>query len=337
MRVLLSGYYGYGNLGDEAILAAISAGLRERGHDVTVLSADPAATHAAHGVAARGRLGALPFALAAADALVSGGGGLLQDATSRRSLLYYLGVIRAARAVGLRTVAYGQSIGPLSERGQRAVARALAGCPVAVRDAPSQALLAEAGTPSTLVADAALALPRPAAAGGDGLLMIPRADVTGAREALTALARVALADGVAATVAALQPGPDADDAQAIAHAVPGVHVRTLATVDEALSAAAAADAVASVRLHGLIFAARAGTPHIGVRYDPKVSGFLQASGGTSVEVPVAPDALVAAWRAGALGGPRDAAAGDALAADARAGLDWLDRALRASRDGPAPG
>jgi polysaccharide pyruvyl transferase CsaB len=332
VRVLLSGYYGFGNVGDEAILAALTSGLRERGHEVEVLSADPAATRRTLDVAATGRLTGLPWALARSDALVSGGGGLLQDATSRRSLRYYLGVIRAARATGLRTVVYGQSIGPLSAHGRAATARALRGLPVAVRDEGSRAWLAEAGIAAALVADAALAAPRPDRLGGAGLLLVPRAGVAGAREALTRLARAAVADRTAVRVAGLQPGADEDEARRIADAAPGAEPLRLSDPGAALAACAAADAVVSVRLHGLILAARAGTPHLGIGYDPKVAGFLASSGGGVVEVPVPEEALVARWRAGQLATGRDPAAGDALARAAQAGLDWLDRALRRAGD-----
>lgn len=327
MRLLLSGYYGFGNLGDEAILAALARHLQGRGHRVEVLSADPPATRARHGVAACHRLWSLPWALGRSDALLAGGGGLLQDATSRRSLRYYLGVLRAARAVGLRTVVFGQSIGPLSVGGREAVARALDGIPVAVRDAASRDLLADLGVPAAQVPDAALALAPAARAGGAGLLLIPRADVAGSRTALARLASIASDEGEIVTVAALQGGADEADADAVARAVPAARRRTFDGPDAALAACAAADAVVSVRLHGLIFAARAGTPHLGVAYDPKVPGFLAESGGEAVSVPVAPEALATAWRDRLRGRRRAAELGEALAARAEAGFTWLDRAL----------
>jgi polysaccharide pyruvyl transferase CsaB len=335
VRVLLSGYYGFGNVGDEAILAALATGLRSHGHEVEVLSADPDATRRSHDVTASRRLTGLPWALARADALVSGGGGLLQDATSLRSLRYYLGVLRAARATGLRTVVYGQSIGPLSSRGRAWTARALRGLPVAVRDDASRSLLATAGIPAARVADAALALPRPERLGGAGLLLVPRAGVAGASEALARLARVAMEDGTEVRIVALQPGAAAAAAQRIAEAVVGARTAPPTGPEAALAACGAADAVVSVRLHGLILAARAGTPHLGIGYDPKVAGFLASSGGRHVEVPVPQEALTARWRAGEVLGRRDVALGDALAQEAEAGLTWLDRALRARVDDAA--
>ena len=159
MKVLVSGYYGFGNLGDEALLAGMLTGLQE--HSVTVLSQRPAATRALHGVGAAHRLRGLA-ALLNHDALISGGGGLLQDKTSARSLRYYLGVLELAQRLGKRTVVYGQSVGPLSPDGERAVAQALRGLPVAVRDGPSQVLVETAGHVSAeLVADSALLLPEP--------------------------------------------------------------------------------------------------------------------------------------------------------------------------------
>jgi polysaccharide pyruvyl transferase CsaB len=292
---------------------------------VRALSAAPAATRAAHGLAATHRLFGLPWALADGDALVSGGGGLLQDATSALSLRYYLGVIRAARATGLRVAVFAQSIGPLSSRGRRAVARALRDVPVAVRDAGSAALLAELGIAADRVADVALALRPPPVRQVGGVLLIPRADVAGARAGLEAVARDALNEGRPVGVLALQPGDDAREADAIAAAVPGVERRTAARPDEALARCAEVERVVSVRLHGLVFALRAGRAHVGVAYDPKVGGFLAESGGAALPLPLDVERLRAAAREAAA---PDMGRVDRLVARAEHGLDWLDATLR---------
>jgi polysaccharide pyruvyl transferase CsaB len=330
VRVLVSGYLGFGNLGDEAILAGLARGLAARGHHVRALSAAPAATRAERAVAAVHRVRGLPAALAGSDALVSGGGGLLQDATSRRSLRYYLGVIRAARAAGLRVAVFAQSIGPLSADGRRAVARTLRDLPVAVRDDASRALLAELGIAATRVADVALTLRPPPVRPIGGLLLVPRADVAGARTGLEAVARDALRAGRPVGVLPLQDGADAREADAIAAAVPGVERRHADDPQQALARCAEVDRVVSVRLHGLVFALRAGRAHVGVAYDPKVAGFLADSGGTALPLPLDVAALRAAARAARA--PDPAAARSAVAL-AEAGLDWLDAALRGR---PAP-
>jgi len=96
VKIVISGYYGFGNAGDEAILEAMVRDLRALapGARLVVLSADPAATAARCGVEAvpRMHLPSVLGALRGADLFISGGGSLLQDATSWRSVPYYAGI-----------------------------------------------------------------------------------------------------------------------------------------------------------------------------------------------------------------------------------------------------
>jgi polysaccharide pyruvyl transferase CsaB len=144
--VLISGYYGFGNLGDEALLDVIVQRLRATYPDgsIDVLSADPAGTTARLNVEATPRmdLGAVRRAIDRADVVLSGGGGLLQNVTSLRSLLYYAGIVRTATRAKKRTMIFAQSIGPLDVFG-RAVVRACCGGVAAatVRDERSRKLL----------------------------------------------------------------------------------------------------------------------------------------------------------------------------------------------------
>ena len=91
-RVVISGYYGFANAGDEAMLAAIVGSLKDIIPDVaiTVITGNCRMTRENHKVQAVHRLNF--FAIAAAirrcDILISGGGSLLQDVTSKRS--YYI-------------------------------------------------------------------------------------------------------------------------------------------------------------------------------------------------------------------------------------------------------
>ena len=103
-KILLSGYYGFANAGDEAMLAAIVSALRREVPDVeiTVLSGNPAVTAAKYQVKSLNRFDALGFlrVLRHTDLLLSGGGSLLQDVTSSKSLFYYLSVIFAGKLMG---------------------------------------------------------------------------------------------------------------------------------------------------------------------------------------------------------------------------------------------
>lgn len=293
MRVLVSGYYGFGNLGDEALLAGMLTGLH--GHSVTVLSQHPAATRALHGVGAVHRLRGLT-ALLNHDALVSGGGGLLQDKTSARSLRYYLGVLELAKRLGKRTVVYGQSVGPLSPDGERAVVRALRGLPVAVRDRPSQAWLRRLGISAELVADSALLLPKPeptdAALSPAPVLLIPRGGLPSVTEALATLATRLEAEGVAVAGLALQPNEDDEPLEQLSRAAPTLQKLSATTPQQALEQITRSRHIVSARLHGLILAARAGVPFSGVAYDPKVAAFLTETGNPVHPVPPDPQALL---------------------------------------------
>ncbi|MEW6421531.1 MAG: polysaccharide pyruvyl transferase CsaB, partial [Deinococcota bacterium] len=90
MRVAVSGYYGFGNTGDEAIALAITRELKKQGAVPLLLSQTPAETARAYGCesAARMNPAALLGALTRSQVLLSGGGGLLQDKTSARTLRY---------------------------------------------------------------------------------------------------------------------------------------------------------------------------------------------------------------------------------------------------------
>lgn len=334
--VLISGYYGAGNLGDEALLAGLVRGLSARGHRVEVLSADPGRTRAQHGVAASHRLRGLVPAVMRCRALVSGGGGLLQDVTSRRSLRYFLGVIGLARRLRTPVVVYGQSLGPLSEGGARRVAAALAGIPLGLRDRPSLELAAAWGRPATAVADPALALRPPGRAGGETLLLVPRGGHPAVTEALVALARRARARGRPVATMALHEDVDASEARAVAGAAPDVTLWQADEPRQALARVAAAGFVVSGRLHGLVLATLAGVGHAGLAYDPKVRGFLQDSGGACFELPLAEEELASLAALAEQRAAADPARREALLRRCQEGLDWLDGRLRASAGAGAP-
>ena len=161
MRVLLSGYYGKGNGGDEALLATL---LQMLPSDVTpvVLSGNPEETHRHYGVECYNRMAFLSVfkALRSCDAFVWGGGSLIQDVTSTISPFYYGGLMALAQVMGLKTVAWGQGIGPLLHYPTRFLARRnFTGCThVSVRDRSSSALLSNWSIPHIIAPDPVWAL-----------------------------------------------------------------------------------------------------------------------------------------------------------------------------------
>jgi polysaccharide pyruvyl transferase CsaB len=330
VRLLISGYYGAGNLGDEAVLAGLLGALAATDVTPVVASLDPAATTSAHAVAAVHRYHGLPMALWRADAVVSGGGGLLQDVTSARSLGYYLGVLRLARALGKPVAVFGQSLGPLSPAGGVRVRRALAGVPLGLRDAPSLALAARLGLAARPVADPALLVDRPPADAGPqaagALVLIPRSGYPAIGAVLEELGRRHLAAGGRVRVALVHPAHDGAEGRRLLGALGAAESVTAATVGGLVAALAGSHAVVSGRLHGLVLGAVAGAPVAGLAYDPKVAGFAATIGAPCPAAPEDPGAIAAAVAslASFLDAPTlDRAALDRATASARDGVHWL--------------
>ncbi len=190
-RVLVAGSYGQGNTGDEAILAALLAGLRAGRPDLhlQVVSGNVAATAALHAQPSPGHFEALHWgdwagiaaALASADLLILGGGGIFFDywgfdpgrllENEAPDLAHYASFPLLAALLGKPTFLCAVGVGPLFTAGGREAVRlafALA-ARASVRDAESKALLVEIGVPAERVevtADPAfaLAVPEPSAA-----------------------------------------------------------------------------------------------------------------------------------------------------------------------------
>jgi len=117
--VLLAGYYGFGNLGDELLAEACVKLLEDNGVSrdrIAVLSADPGKTRESLGTASydRWKLGEIRRAMKDSNSMLLGGGGLFQDRTSLRSCFYYWSLIRMARISSVKCWAVGQSLGPFN-------------------------------------------------------------------------------------------------------------------------------------------------------------------------------------------------------------------------------
>ncbi len=121
--VLMSGYYGFNNSGDEAILISVHKNIENLGDniDIVVLSNSPVETLEKYGfdVVYRFSLIKVLKALKNCDLLLSGGGSLLQDTTSTRSLMYYLSIILTAKMFRKKVMLYANGIGPVSKKTNR--------------------------------------------------------------------------------------------------------------------------------------------------------------------------------------------------------------------------
>lgn len=117
MKFVISGYYGFENSGDDALLHTIIKQIKKdyKDADITVLSKSPKNTKTAYSVGSAYRYN--PFTvlwyIARCDLLISGGGTLIQDVTSTKSLIYYLAIIKIALFFKKKVMLYANGIGPL--------------------------------------------------------------------------------------------------------------------------------------------------------------------------------------------------------------------------------
>jgi len=304
--LLVSGYYGFANAGDEAILAGLVEGLRQLAPQVepVILSGDPAATEGEHGVRAvpRGLCSLRPL-LRHADLFISGGGGLLQDATSWRSPLYYLATLRLARRAGVPVACIGHSVGPLRRRWIRALVRReiSRASMVAVRDHASAETLRALGVrrAAEVTADLAFALNPPspdetarawekAGLGGDSRPAVAvclrrppgRPGDTLAAALAQAIAPACRELNLRVVLVPMQHPDDTTFAERTAHGMsdPAEIVRTRLTARDLLALTGGFHLVIAMRLHALIFAAISGVAPVAISYDPKIEGMMAEFG-----------------------------------------------------------
>ncbi len=308
-NIVVSGYYGSKNAGDEAMLAAMIEVLSDLDPklNITVISADPKDTASRHGVKAIPwlDLGQIVSALRQADLMISGGGSLLQNVTSGRSLYYYLSVILLARTLGTPVMLYAQGIGPVCGAFARWVMRLVGNRAslITVRDQGSMAELESLSIhrpPIRVTADPVLAIHPVDRSIGRGILKKFHAD--GARPVIGISVRewrgwdgykraiAEAADQIAAEYDArivflpMQYPEDVHAAESIAKrmkeasvVLPGEYMTS-----ELLSLVGNLDFLISIRLHALIFAGVMGVPMLGLSYDPKIDRFLDSIGERSV-------------------------------------------------------
>ncbi|MGM9641184.1 MAG: polysaccharide pyruvyl transferase CsaB [Faecousia sp.] len=306
--VLICGAYGNGNVGDETILEAILQQMRRHDPDmpICVMSKRPRQTCRHNQVSSVYTFDFLKTRreMKKARLFISGGGSLIQDATSTRSLLFYLHAIRSARRYGCKVMMYGCGIGPVSRKANRRRAARIIDDNVdliSLRDPDSQRELESLGVSRPLIrvtADPALlqAIPdekeqayrdlcKQAGLKPEGRYCLfalrPWGSVGRKLQVFAHAAAYAYERyGLTPVFFQLEPGKDREITLATAELVrcPKVVLPTIS--DGAVICALMRDMklVISMRLHALIFAAGQGTPVVGISYDPKVSGFMDYLG-----------------------------------------------------------
>ncbi|MCL2603644.1 MAG: polysaccharide pyruvyl transferase CsaB [Defluviitaleaceae bacterium] len=305
--IMLSGYYGYTNSGDNALLDAVIKSLRREREDLSilVLSRNPQETMRDYGVFSINRLN-FPLVhryMKRTRLIVYGGGSHMQDITSTRSLVYYTFLIRMAKYMGLRVMLYGNGIGPIIKKRNIAKARgALEICDyVSLRDPESYAFVKDIGVRNpnvTVTVDPVFSLYSEDGSVPDGQVSDPGASTDMPKLADSGYFAVSLrpwqyneagftdkiAEAINYTAEAygLTPllipmeTPDINTLKELARKINGAYVLLprVFRYDEIMSAISRAEFAMCMRLHTLIYAAGMGLPIIGLVYDPKVANFI---------------------------------------------------------------
>lgn len=305
-RVVICGAYGRGNAGDDAILLAILTELRSIDPDLSfqVFSRNPLETRKTYRVNAfyTFHFCKAMYHFKKAKFFINGGGSLMQDVTSYRSLWFYLWTLIAAKKLGCPVIMYGCGIGPIRNTGNRARAARVMNKyvdSITLRDPDSLKELEVLGVTQpkiALSADTTISLAAAPDDVVDGILasrnIPPRGNYIGfilrpwpgfeerAKDIAAAADYVYETYGLTPVFFPIEPRLDVAAAQKVISrlTVPYYVLTEPYTAAQTIGILARMQVVVSMRLHGLIFSAGQGVPLVGIVYDQKVSSFLSYIG-----------------------------------------------------------
>ena len=296
MHIVLSGYYGFDNVGDEAILLSIITALRKQQPDValTVLSNNPEKTAKTYDVQAvnRWQLKEISKVLKKADGLISGGGSLLQDQTGMKTIPYYCIIMRIAKFHKTPVFVYAQGMGPINHPLSRMITKSTLNkvANITLRDEASKKLLEEIGVKGamTLVPDPVMGLDasnfrsawleRQAFDGGYISVSVRDwpSDVNFKQKIVASLDLLAREGHRIVFI----PMHDEHDEKTSYQLVQMMSEKALVapgnlSIEEKVTIIGQSDLLIGMRLHSLIFSAIQTTPFIAISYDPKIDAFAQ--------------------------------------------------------------
>lgn len=303
--ILISGYHGFANSGDEALLFAILTTLRkERPNlDVTVLSKTPEDTSRVYGVKSISRYNYFKIKkeMKSSKMLLFGGGSLLQDVTSSKSILYYLAIIFLAQRFGMKTMLYANGVGPITKKHSRYLAKKILNKVnlITLRDDKSDEELRSLGVnkPKIIItADPAFTIEAAHGAlsgrylaniagvptGAKLCVVSIRAWKHSARNFIQELAK--LLDymveryNMYPLFVPLQYSADLDVSELVKKKMShnAYVINRELSVPEMFSVLSEAEICIGMRLHSLIYATTLEIPAMALVYDPKVSAFMES-------------------------------------------------------------
>lgn len=334
LKILLAGYFGFDNAGDEAIFESVVENFR-RLHPEAKLSAlvNDSSTAERLGVepVPRSTLGSIWKKMRESDLFVLGGGGLFQDSTGPKSVIYYGGLLAMSKLAGCPSVFFCQGYGPIRTPMLRFVTRQVLRLPglVTVRDEESQAEVRKLGLPPHkvhLAADPALLLTPLEADSMRGILQeedllkelgrseLPNGQLSEAgplvavtvrpwpnfslEELAGALMEFRAQHSARYLILPFQPERDLEPSRRLVELLKGEAklVERSLTPKELTGILACSDMVIGMRLHSLILATVGNPPLYGLSYDPKVERFCRRAGALSCRIEeISSDRLLREW------------------------------------------
>lgn len=302
---VLLGYYGFGNMGDDALLMSVIKNIRAYipSLQIAVLS------HNSDRM--RNKLSSLnidtfnrfnPFSflkiLKTSKYLIFGGGTLLQDNTSTKSLLYYLFMIKCAVKYGVRVILYANGIGPIrKEKNRCRIEKILPDISlITARDKQSYDYIKSLNCKPNIYLTADEALTTSCGVCGDGLsaeLLDSGFVCVSIRkwkaindgkytEYISCVSEFCKNNGLGILFIVMEKNND----EAITNKMSKIVdvpfqillINEKMSSEELTGIMSQAKLTVSVRLHSLIFSACSNVPMIGLAYDPKVSAFMHLAG-----------------------------------------------------------
>ncbi|AOT71713.1 polysaccharide pyruvyl transferase CsaB [Geosporobacter ferrireducens] len=306
-KVFIFGYYGFQNIGDEAILSAIVSTLKKEKEDIQIsaLSYNAQYTEKLHGIHAvsRNSLRGIIQAIKEADLVISGGGSLLQDITSSRSLIYYLSIIYLAKKMGKKVMFYGNGFGPITKQWNRhLLQRVLRNVDrITLRDYDSMKTFEAIGLNKSVevTADATFVLEPevqvrilhileqeeiPMDKPLIGISVRPWKHADSIVKVLASVCDYIIERNMNVVFLPMQFTKDIALSEEICSKMKNKAYVLQGEVSpkEMIGIIGKMDFLIGMRLHALIFAARMGVPMIGIEYDPKIKGFLDVVKQTNI-------------------------------------------------------
>ncbi|MBE6640563.1 MAG: polysaccharide pyruvyl transferase CsaB [Ruminococcaceae bacterium] len=326
--VLISGYYGFGNTGDDSLLSALIAELNEKDPSLSfaVLAKNHRKAEKRFGVKCIERFNpfAVFFAMHRAKLFISGGGNLLQNGTSNKSLFYYLSTLKMAHFMGRKTMLYANGIGPLyGDKAKKSTASTVKKCDLITLREPDSAEMLRELLPERddviLSADPAVLLPPATKERIDFILdkhgipkdkrfvIVSLRAVMNTKEAVSdgdeadfekqfasELSEICTARGLYPLFIPMQDTHDSAVCRRVCKLCGKGSFLSGLSVSELIALMPRAAFVCGMRLHSLIYALAAAVPFVALSYDPKVRAFAEYA-----EMPYVIDAP-AGWEYGAL-------------------------------------